>query len=72
MNNKKANNIVAVVTHPTTIGIICGLAVIYALSMTGCNTVKGMAKDLYSVTEGIQDEMGNDTRPDDIRHNDWD
>lgn len=48
------------------------VAIIGGVVLGGCNTVKGMAKDLYSVTEGIQDEMGNDSQDDDIRHNDWD
>lgn len=47
------------------------VAIIGGVVLGGCNTVKGMAKDLYSVTEGIQDEMGNDYQGDDIRHNDW-
>jgi predicted small secreted protein len=47
------------------------VAIIGGVVLGGCNTVKGMAKDLYSVTEGIQDEMGNDSQDDDIRHNDW-
>jgi len=42
------------------------------LLLTGCNTVKGVAKDIYSVTEGIQNEMSNDNHGDDVRHNDWD
>lgn len=70
--NKFERTFVYVITHHVTVGIVAGVALLFVLSLGGCNTVKGMAKDLYSVTEGIQDEMGNDTRPDDIRHNDWD
>ena len=47
------------------------VAMVAALVLSGCNTVKGMAKDLYSVTEGIQDEMGNDKQGSDATHNDW-
>ena len=68
--NKRTSSIVYVLTHHTTVGIIVGLALIFALS--GCNTVKGMAKDVYSITEGVQNEMSNDNHGDDIRHNDWD
>jgi len=68
--NKRTSTIVYVLTHHTTVGIIVGLALIFALS--GCNTVKGMAKDVYSITEGVQNEMSNDNHGDDIRHNDWD
>ena len=47
------------------------LGVLLGLILGGCNTVKGMAKDMYSVTEGIQEQMGNDNQPSDIAHNDW-
>ena len=39
-------------------GLISVLALIFAFQMTGCNTVKGLSQDLYSVAEGIQNEMG--------------
>ena len=68
--NNRTSTIVYVLTHHTTVGIIVGLALIFALS--GCNTVKGMAKDVYYITEGVQNEMSNDNHGDDIRHNDWD
>ncbi len=40
--------------------------------LAGCNTVKGIAKDVYSITEGVQNEMSNDTAPADFDHNNWD
>ena len=70
--NRKTNNIIVVLTHHTTVGIIAGLALLFVLSLGGCNTVKGIAKDVYSITEGVQSEMSNDNHADDIRHNDWD
>lgn len=39
---------------------IAAVAFFFALSLGGCNTVKGLSKDLYSVAEGIQKEMGSD------------
>lgn len=50
---------------------VAAIAFMFALSMTGCNTVKGLAKDVYSVTEGIQNEMANDTARDGERPSDW-
>lgn len=70
--NRRTNNLVYVLTHSTTVGIIAGLALLFVLSLGGCNTVKGIAKDVYSITEGVQNEMSNDNHADDIRHNDWD
>ena len=70
--NRKTNNIVAVLTHHTTVGILVGLALIFALSLGGCNTIKGAAKDIYSITEGIQNEMAEDSSRDGVRPNDWD
>ena len=70
--NKRTSSIVYVITHHTTVGILVGLALIFALSLGGCNTIKGVAKDVYSITEGVQNEMSNDNHGDDIRHNDWD
>ena len=37
--------------------IIIGGAFICAFVFAGCNTMKGLAQDVYSVTEGIQSEM---------------
>ncbi len=70
--NKRTYTAVYILTHHTTVGIIVGLALIFVLSLGGCNTVKGVAKDIYSITEGVQNEMSNDNHGDDIRHNDWD
>ena len=70
--NRKTSNLVYVLTHPTTVGIIAGLALIFVLSLGGCNTIKGAAKDIYSITEGIQNEMAEDGRRDGVRPNDWD
>ncbi len=70
--NNRTSTIVYLLTHHTTVGIIVGLALIFVLSLGGCNTVKGVAKDIYSITEGVQNEMSNDNHGDDIRHNDWD
>ncbi len=70
--NKRTSTAVYILTHHTTVGIIVGLALIFVLSLGGCNTVKGIAKDVYSITEGVQNEMSNDTAPADVRHNDWD
>ena len=47
-------------------------ALVLALSMSGCNTVKGFAKDVYSVTEGIQNEMSTDSARDGSRPDNWD
>lgn len=69
--NNRTSTIISILTHHTTVGIIVGLALILVLSLGGCNTIKGAAKDVYSITEGIQNEMSNDNHGDDIRHNDW-
>ena len=68
--NKRTSGLVYILTHHTTVGIIVGLALIIALS--GCNTIKGAAKDIYSITEGIQNEMAEDSNRDGVRPNDWD
>lgn len=70
--NKRTNTIVYILTHHTTVGIIAGLALIFVLSLGGCNTIKGAAKDIYSITEGIQNEMAEDSSRDGVRPNDWD
>lgn len=70
--SNRTSSIVAFFTHHTTVGIIVGLALIFALSLGGCNTVKGAAKDIYSITEGIQNEMAEDSSRDGVRPNDWD
>lgn len=57
----------------TTAGALIVLTLLASLMLlAGCNTVKGLAKDVYSVTEGIQNEMATDSANDGIRPNDWD
>jgi len=70
--SKRTETIVSIITHHTTVGILAGLALIFALSLGGCNTIKGVAKDVYSMTEGIQNEMAEDSSRDGVRPNDWD
>jgi predicted small secreted protein len=70
--NRRTSNLVYVLTHSTTVGIIAGLALLFVLSLGGCNTVKGIAKDVYSITEGVQNEMAEDSSRDGVRPNDWD
>lgn len=38
-------------------GMTALVAFVFALTMTGCNTVKGMATDIHAAAEGIQKEM---------------
>lgn len=52
--------------------IIIGGAFLAALILTGCNTVKGIAKDVYSITEGVQNEMATDSDRDGERPSNWD
>ena len=55
------------------IGWLFVAAVAYMCALQfGCNTVKGMAKDIYSVTEGIQNEMATDSDRDGERPSNWD
>jgi predicted small secreted protein len=70
--NRKTSNLVYVLTHHVTVGIIAGLTLLFVLSLGGCNTIKGAAKDIYSITEGIQNEMAEDSSRDGVRPNDWD
>jgi predicted small secreted protein len=70
--NNRTSTIVYLLTHHVTVGIIVGLALIFVLSLGGCNTIKGAAKDIYSITEGIQNEMAEDSSRDGVRPNDWD
>lgn len=51
---------------------IAAVAFFFALNLGGCNTVKGFAKDVYSITEGIQNEMANDSDRDSSRPSNWD
>ena len=69
---KRTITIINVLTHHTTVGIIAGLALLYILSLGGCNTIKGVAKDVYAATEGLQDAMAEDNGRDDVRPDDWD
>ena len=66
------NNIIATLTSPTIVAILVAIAVVTVLSLGGCNTIKGAAKDIYSITEGIQNEMAEDSARDGVRPNDWD
>ena len=70
--NNRTSTIVYLLTHHVTVGIIVGLALIFVLSLGGCNTIKSAAKDIYSITEGIQNEMAEDSGRDGVRPNDWD
>ena len=70
--NNRTSTIVYLLTHHVTVGIIVGLALLFVISLGGCNTIKGAAKDIYSITEGIQNEMAEDSRRDGVRPNDWD
>ena len=70
--NKRTSTAVYLLTHHVTVGIIVGLALLFVLSLGGCNTIKGAAKDIYSITEGIQNEMAEDSSRDGVRPNDWD
>lgn len=72
MNDKRTNTLIVFLTHHTTVGIITGLALLYILSLGGCNTIKGVAKDVYAATEGLQDAMAEDNDRDDVRPDDWD
>ena len=51
--------------------VLC-VALVIAFGMFGCNTVKGLAKDVYAVTEGIQNEMATDSDRDGERPSNWD
>ena len=64
---------IAVLTHHTTVGIVVGLALLFVLSLGGCNTIKGAAKDLYSATDALQASFSDTNTPEDsVRPNDWD
>ena len=47
-------------------GFVCKWVMIFVLALmvafifTGCNTVKGLAQDVYAVSEGIQNEMSKE------------
>ncbi len=48
------------------IGFVCKWVLIFIVALmvafvfTGCNTMKGLAQDVYAVTEGIQNEMSKE------------
>ena len=43
-------------------GLVFALALMFALVLTGCNTMAGLGKDISSAAKGIQDRM---SEPDD-------
>ena len=53
-------------------GLVVVTGLVFAFTLTGCNTVKGLAQDVYGLTEGIQNEMATDTERDGSRPNNWD
>ena len=68
-----SQTIVRLLTHHTTVGIIVGLALLFVLTLGGCNTVKGAAKDIYSATEALQASFSDTNTPEDsVRPHDWD
>tara|TARA_B110000444_G_C18777004_1_gene565481 strand:+ start:1023 stop:1244 length:222 start_codon:yes stop_codon:yes gene_type:complete len=73
MPNKRMLTFVYIITHHTTVGIIAGLALLYVLSLGGCNTIKGMTKDVYSATDALQSSFSDTNTPEhSVRPNDWD
>ncbi len=62
MNDINVDKLGACILKWTLVTIV---ALIAAFTLTGCNTVKGFGKDLTSVAQGIQDEMGTDSSSDD-------
>lgn len=70
---RNTSRIIAIATHHTTVGILVGLALLFAMSLGGCNTIKGAAKDLYSATDALQASFSDTNTPEDsVRPNDWD
>ena len=41
--------------------IIFLLAIMAAFVFTGCNTMKGIAQDVYAASEGLQNEMSKNS-----------
>jgi predicted small secreted protein len=73
MADKKFLSFVYVLTHHTTVGILVGLALLFVLSLGGCNTVKGAAKDIYSATEALQASFSDTNTPEDsVQAHAWD
>ena len=44
--------------------IIFLLALLFALAITGCNTMAGLGKDIHAAATGIQDRMSEPDAPD--------
>ena len=73
MPDRKFLSFVYILTHHTTVGILTGLALLYVLSLGGCNTIKGAAKDVYSATDALQASFSDTNTPEDsVRPHDWD
>lgn len=71
--NERTQGIIYILTHHTTVGIIAGLALLFVLSLGGCNTVKGLSKDIYSATDALQASFSDTNTPEDsVRPHDWD
>jgi predicted small secreted protein len=49
------------------------MAVVLGIWLGGCNTIKGLSKDVYSATDALQASF-SDTNPPEhsVRPNDWD
>ena len=45
-------------------GVVFILALLFALVLTGCNTVAGLGKDIHAAAKGIQDKMSEPDQPD--------
>ena len=71
--SERTQGFIYILTHHTTVGIIAGLALLFVLSLGGCNTVKGLSKDIYSATDALQASFSDTNTPEDsVRPNDWD
>ena len=42
--------------------IVIFIAIVFAIVLSGCNTVKGLAQDIHDVAEGIQTEMSDSSQ----------
>jgi len=45
-------------------GVVFILGLLFALVLTGCNTVAGLGKDIHAAAVGIQDRMSEPDQPD--------
>jgi predicted small secreted protein len=71
--SRNSERFIALLTHHTTVGILVGLALIFVLSLGGCNTVKGAAKDIFSATDALQASFSDTNTPEDsVRPHAWD